>query len=103
MIEVRIDRKRDPVQVSVSGDLNFSSVGELREEILKVFPRKGTFRLVLAETGELDLPGVQLLYALCRSGDSTGVSIEIDPGEAGQRIEKMLRFAGLAPIPCIQS
>ncbi|TVR68005.1 MAG: STAS domain-containing protein [Spirochaetaceae bacterium] len=103
MIDFQVERKRDPVRVRVSGDLTFGTVEELREKLLKTMPRKGTFRLVLTDIGEFDLPGVQLLYSLCRSGESGTVTIEIDPGEAAPRIEKMLRFAGLAPISCIQS
>jgi len=101
MIDIRVDRKRDPVQLSVSGNLTFSTVEELREQLLKVIPGKGTFRLVLTDIQEFDLPGVQLLYSLCRTGESGNVTIEIVPGETAPRIEKMLRFAGLAPITCM--
>lgn len=100
MIEIQVNKKSDPVEVTVKGNLVFSTVEELREQLLKATPRKGALRLVLAEIQEFDLPGVQLLYALCRSGETGQVRTEIVLGESARRIDKMLRFAGLAPISC---
>lgn len=103
MIEISVNRDSDPVLVTVRGNLTFNTVEDLHRELMEAMPSAGALRLVLEEVRDFDLSGVQLLYALCRSGAAGPVTTEILPGEAAVRFEKMLRFAGLAPLSCGQS
>lgn len=120
MIDIRTTRGDDTVQLDVAGQLSFATVSELhaalRAEIDRTveapIPR---LRIVLGEISSFDLAGIQLLYALCREsrrGDASpsegganrhpGPAVDVVAGACFDRLEKMLRFAGLAPIPCVR-
>ena len=94
----------DPVEVEieVTGDLNFAAAEQLQKTLLNAIPEQGTLRVTLREINNLDLAGIQLLYSLCRTAASRNVTIEMIPGEAAPRLEKLVQFTGLTPIPRVK-
>ncbi len=100
MIDLAVDEEESRVVVAVRGDITLATADELRDALLGNLRKTKSLRVQLVEVKQFDLTGVQLFYSLCRTGKSTGVEVEILLGDAAPRFEKMLRFAGLTPIPC---
>ncbi len=100
MIDISVVDTGDPLEIRIRGSITFATAEELHQSLLRALPKQGSLRVILEELQEFDLTGVQLLYSLCRTGESAGIAIEVVLGDAAPRFERMLRFAGLAPIPC---
>ncbi|MFW5643370.1 MAG: STAS domain-containing protein [Alkalispirochaeta sp.] len=83
--------------LTVSGDLVFQEVQDLLEAYRKL-NNPSSIEISLAEIGEIDLPGLQLLYAIRNDRNETGHALRFTGEQALERISRMAEFAGLPQL-----
>ncbi|WP_018526752.1 STAS domain-containing protein [Alkalispirochaeta alkalica] len=98
MSSLQIQQEQDRTVITIAGSLNYGTAPQLHQALKEALPLRGTLHLVLTGTESLDLAGIQVLFSLFRTAREGGWDCTIDQGEAAPRIDKMLRFAGLAPL-----
>ena len=92
---------RGAAQVHViEGDLVYRNLQDIRDVLLA--SQSKTLRISLDQVNDFDLAGVQLLYAFCHEGAAGNRKVVLVPGSFGPRLQKMLSFAGLPPLTCLE-
>jgi anti-anti-sigma regulatory factor len=97
MLELRSEGGRATLRLD--GELAFGSIRELRGRLLEALRGHSRVTLEIVRLEALDLAGLQLVYAAAKSAARTGVDFRFDPGLAAGRIDRLLAFAGLPPLP----
>ena len=97
MLDVNIRKSGDITTVAISGDLTFSTVGEFVGRVKK-HKNVGAMEIAIEELGELDLAGLQALYALRKTRMNSEKTLRFSGEDALQRIDRMTEFAGLPQL-----
>lgn len=94
MFSVHAVRKRSTAEIHASGDLVFEHVREFVDVIHSVVEKKAVL-IDLTQIEQVDLAGLQTLYALQKGVSESGYSITISLGENRDRIRRISEYAGL--------
>lgn len=87
----------DRTVITLAGDLTFDTVAAVLKEVKKA---DGTLDLELRfdSLGELDLAGLQCLYAIQFDRAEAGKTLLLSGDDAIGRLERMAEFAGLPQL-----
>jgi ABC-type transporter Mla MlaB component len=96
-VTVRTRKKKDETVLTISGDLVFQEVPDLLKAYRKLEDAPSV-EIRFAEIGEIDLPGLQLLYAIRSDRDETGRALRFSGDQVLERIARMAEFAGLPQL-----
>jgi len=96
-VTVRTRKKKNETVLTVSGDLVFQEVPDLLAAYRKL-NEAASVEISFAEIGEIDLPGLQLLYAIRSDREETGQMLRFSGDQALERISRMAEFAGLPQL-----
>lgn len=83
--------------VSLRGDLTLETVPELLEKARSI-SRTGEIEVHFESLGEIDLAGLQFLYALRNDRSESGGAVVFSGDQAVERLGRMADFAGLPQL-----
>lgn len=96
-MKIKTRKLKTKTVLDLSGDLTFDHVGTVVTAVKK-HAADAKLEVNFTELGELDVAGLQLLYAVQgdRTGDDRSVTFS---GEAAlDRLNRMVEFTGLPPL-----
>jgi ABC-type transporter Mla MlaB component len=96
-VKIRTRKLKTKTVLTLTGDLTFDHVGTVLTAVQK-HATTAELEIALSELGELDVAGLQLLYAV--QGDRAGADRSVTfTGEAAlERLQRMAEFAGLPSV-----
>jgi ABC-type transporter Mla MlaB component len=83
--------------VSLRGDLTLETIPELIEKA-RSFPRSDEIEIHFESLAEIDLAGLQFLYALRNARSESGGAVVFSGDQAVERLGRMADFAGLPQL-----
>ena len=100
LLTTEVVPERDCVRVRPAGDLDMSTVPELRDELMEL--RRAGFRRMVLDLSELefiDSTGLRLVLRLDAESREDGFKLRLVPGGAAiQRVFELTGTAGMLPF-----
>ncbi len=94
-MKYQINKGKEGLKISFSGDLTISCAGEIKQALLGVMQKKGDIFIDLSEVQDIDVTALQLICAVHRSTLRDGRSLSLEKG-LSQGLKDLVRIAGFA-------
>ncbi|TVR92686.1 MAG: anti-sigma factor antagonist [Spirochaetaceae bacterium] len=101
MMRTEFHATKKPAQLDIEGDLSFAHVSDLHAALLTACDAVDELVVSLDKVTSIDAAGLQLLFAVCRYADKSKKLVQIVPGAASERIDRILEFSGLTSPNCL--
>lgn len=96
MASVKVNRRKKPASILVTGDLTIDSVAEVHSGLLPLLEIDAV-TIRFEDVSHIDLAALQLLVAFDRSAAQSGCRLEWEECETLDRFVRMAEFAGIRP------
>jgi len=96
-LSVELRQLEDRSVIRLAESITLGSVTELHKLLIEALDSKRSIAIDLEAATELDVAGVQLLYAAWQAADKAGVSVSVQ-GSVPLAVKNAFRDAGLDPF-----
>jgi len=101
MMRTEFQATTKPAQLAIEGEMTFANVNDLHAALLTACDAVDELDILLDKVSGIDAAGLQLLFAVCRYAEKRQKSLQIVPGAAAERLDRILEFTGLTSPHCL--
>lgn len=101
MMRTEFHATTKPAQLEIEGEMSFAHVSDLHVALLTACDAGDELVVLLDKVSGIDAAGLQLLFAVCRYAEKNKKTVQIVPGAAAERLDRILEFTGLTSPRCL--